>query len=272
MPDDASTVPFILPPVSTVCSRTLWLYLSDYKSSLDFFQFVVRLATVADTTAVAAAKALMTVGPNSDDKRAELQETIDNPDRAFKKLRSYSGINSKNIAVATADGFLWLISNVTQSAIKRRPELLKSGESIRVEDILEFESKRELINYLVDRKVNALSFGGMKQIEKFVLDYLGIEVFATDRDRAKMRTLIEIRNIYAHNRGVVNHVFLDRVRGLDDLTGMSFALGQSVHLDFDTLMSFSEVALQTAISLDQQVSRKFGIRMKRISSWIASEQ
>jgi hypothetical protein len=159
----------------------------------------VKLATAADTTAVAAAKALMAVGPDSHDRRIELQETIENPDRAFKKLRRYSGINSRNIAVSTADGFLWFISNVTQSAIKRRPELLKSGESIRVEDILEFENKRDLVNYLVDRKVNALSFGGMKQIEKFVLDYLGIEVFATERDRAKMRTLIEIGNIFAHN-------------------------------------------------------------------------
>lgn len=272
MPHDGSVSRFILPPVSTICSRTLWVFLSDYKKSIDFFFFVVGLASSADRIAVTAAKALIDYSNKSQDDFKSLQDTIDNPDRAFKNLKKFGGINSKNIAVATADGFLWFISNAIQAAMKKRPELLKSSESVRIEEIMEFESRKDLINYLIDRKVNALSYGGMKQIEKFVLDSLGVEIFESESERAKLRTLIEVRNIFAHNRGVVNHVFLERVNGLERHTGMKFVLGQSVHLDFDELMLFSEVALKVAISLDQKICRKFHIRMKRISSWLSAEK
>ncbi|WP_430436209.1 hypothetical protein [Oceanibaculum nanhaiense] len=254
---------FYFPPHSTLTSRNLYLFLLDYYKILDLFFFTIRLAHNADNAALNASKALISI-TKDEKERQRYQKTIDNPDRAVKKLNDFSGLNSKNLTVNTVDAFLWFVSATIQGAMKKRPEMVKSGESVRIEDIFEFSNKRELINYLIDRKVNSLSYGGMSKIEKFISESMGITMFPDEDARELMQIFVEVRNIHVHNRGFVNRVFLSRATLHEKF---KFIEGKKAHLGFDELVRLTQVCVQTAIDLDIKVCKKFGIERKRYSTW-----
>lgn len=267
MATDAEPGGFHLPQEKVVCTKTFWEFVSAYKETLDFFFFTVELAHRADHVSLTSAKALVGLEKDSN-KRERLQEIIDNPGRVSKKLAAFSEINSRNILTGIADSFLWYISNIIQQAIRRKPEIIKSGETVRVDDIFNYSSRRELINYLIDRKINSLSYGGLKQIEKYLTDSLGVELFNNERDRNLLRIFIEIRNIHTHNRGVVNRIFLDRVGGIVGEFDFNFKEGRKAHLGFDELSDFANTCVITAQSLDENTSRKFSIERRKISTWL----
>ncbi len=149
MSHESESEGFYIPPASSMCTQTYSQFLSTYKESIDSFFFTVRLANRADEIALTAAKALIALETN-ESKRANLQNHINNPIRAAKELHRFREIYSKNISTSIADSFLWYISNIIQQSMKRKPEIIKSGETIRIEEIFNYPSRRELINYLID--------------------------------------------------------------------------------------------------------------------------
>jgi hypothetical protein len=180
-------------------------------------------------------------------------------------------LNSRNIVANTAEAFLWYVSNIIQDAIRRKPQLMISSETMKIEDIFNYSNRRELVNYLIDRKINSLSYGGLRQIEKYLSETLGIVLFQDPFTKNMLRIFIEVRNIHAHNRGYVNKVFLDRVG--ECLDGLDFRLeeGKKAHLDYDALCMFSRVCVETAMHLDKEVSQKFKIDKKRLSTWLVKK-
>lgn len=271
MNDESKPEGFYLPPKSSTCTQTYWQFLSAYKEAIDFFFFTLHLAHRADDVALTAAKALIAF-ETDEEKKARLQANIENPVRKAKELHRFSEINSKNISTSIADSFLWYISNIIQQAMKRRPEIIKSGETVKVEEIFNYPSRRDLINYLIDRKINTLSYGGLKQIEKFIAEALNIDLFSTENDRNLLRIFIEVRNIQTHNRGYVNRIFLDRVEDLLPSSHFEFKEGKKAHLDFDDLSLISKVCINTSLNLDTKAAKKFGIEKKRISTWLKDKK
>lgn len=255
---------FYFPKNSILVSKNLHLFLLDYYRVIDMFFFTVHLAHRVDEAGLTASKALLPLA-RDDIERDKYQSVIDSPERAVKKLNEFSILNSKNLTVNVVDSFLWFISATIQSAMKKRPEMAKSGESVKVEEIFEFANRKDLINYLIDKKVNSLSYGGMLKIEKFILDTMGVEVFEDQSSRELMKIFVEIRNIQTHNRGIVNHLFLSRTTQHEKF---GFSEGKRAQLDFDELVTFTRVCVEAAINLDENLCSKFGIERRRYSTWL----
>lgn len=254
---------FYFPPQSILTSRALYLFLRDYHKVVDLFFFTVQLAHGADNASLKVSKALIPFATNEEEKQ-RLQANIENPEKAVKKLNDFSSLNSKNLTVNIVDAFLWFVSTTIQGAMRKRPEMVRSGESVKIEDIFEFSNKRELIDYLIDRKVNSLSYGGMSKVEKFINDSMGVPIFPDEEARALMQIFVEVRNIQVHNRGIVNRVFLGRV---PQHPKFQFVEGKRAHMDFDKLVDLTGVCVGSAIDLDTKICKKFGIKRKRYSTW-----
>ena len=86
------------------------------------------------------------------------------------------------------------------------------------------------MNYLVDRKINDLSYGGMRKIEEYTKDRLGTEFVEDIKTRKLLVIFMELRRIDVHNRGYVNDVFLHRI--VDDC-GFKFEKNKRYHVDFE---------------------------------------
>lgn len=148
--------------------------------------------------------------------------------------------------------------------MKRRPELVKSRTMISAEDIFDFRSRREIINFLIDKKINDLTYGGMSKIEAFVQDSLGVDVFTDQKTRGAMQFFIEVRNIHTHNRSIVNRRFLSRAKVPP---GISASEGKRLMLSFDDLLFLANAAISASSGLDGKLAGKFKIERKRLSTW-----
>jgi len=254
-----------LPNFQSTCTEPFWLFLKEYRETIGLFYFGLELAQHRDRAVQISSEALLP-GEADETKRAELKAMLENPDRTMKRYTAFARLNSKNMTTNIVDGLLWYLSKIIQESIQRRPELVKSGETLRVEEVFDFASRKEMIDYLIDRKINALSYGGMKQIEKYISDALGIEMFENDEDRRLLKIFVEMRNIHAHNRGHLNRIFLDRIGPFEDL-GFNFKEGKRTYFGYDNLVRLSAVCLRIAHSLDGKVGKKFRIQRKRCSTW-----
>ena len=259
-----SNQPINIPEVSSneLCTKPLYYLLEDYLNVLDAFFFMVHLATSADRISLNAAKVLSEGGREDDLRRYE--ERLKNPDPASKRIQKYSWYTSRNLVNTIVDAYLSFISTMIQSVLARVPDAMRSSETIRVEEILDFSSKSELVSYLVERKVNSLSYGGLNAIEKYLQSNLGVSLYRDEKSRLDVLFVIEVRNINSHNRGYVNRLFVDRTRSLKREVP---SIGKRSHIDLDLLGELSASILDSSRFLDEQIASKFRIRRKKLQTW-----
>lgn len=260
--DAQNPEPLYFPNGITKGSRSLATFLYDYRKLLDFFFFSVHLADRADHGVQIASQALLKSGLGTEEERAKYQKSLENKGAVAKKLQSYYAVNSRHLVTTTTDLVLWYFSSIIQEAIKRRPDILKSGEQITYEEVLALPTRSAIVNYLIDKKINSLSYGGIRQMERYIKERLGNELFENDEERTLFSTFVELRNIYVHNRAIVNQLFISRIQSHQRF---QFTLGKQYHVDYDEFATLANNAVKVASRLDQAIAQKFGVRAKRLS-------
>jgi hypothetical protein len=251
------------PPSNTVCTDAFSLFLQEYHRNLDYFFFVVQLVSRVDQGRVRAAKALIP-GETDADERARLEKNANDADATLRELTRHSTVQSRNLTNGIVNAFQRYFSSIIHIAALKKPMIMASSQTIRVDDIFRFTRHQDLVAFIIDRKINDLSYGGLSEMEKYFDDRLGVRMFDTDRQRELLRLFVEVRNINVHNGGVVNELFTNRV-GLVD--GFPYKKGRSFHVDMEALVALSENAMQVARRIDETVSKKFALKRKTHLAW-----
>ena len=167
--------------------------------------------------------------------------------------------------IRSVDNFLSYMSEIMQASIRRKPELLKSNEQVRIDDVLRFSNQRDLIDFLLNRKLNELAYGGIRAIEEFLESRTNIPIASNEEARGKLSVAIELRNVYTHNRGILNELFIGRLSNVSH--EFDFNIGKPFHASFDDVSSLANNLFDLACELDQEFVQKFRIRKKRYSTW-----
>jgi hypothetical protein len=238
------------PTAKDKCSEPLHRFISEYDDLVGAFLFTIMMAKQIDMTRNIAARALDFV--KKDD--SEYQH-----DDAFKTVQKYGPFLSRNLVIGMANNFFSYVSEVLQIVLQRKPEVLRSSERLTNEEVLQFSRIKELVAFMADKKVNELAYGGLKGVEVYVKDRLGVSMFDNDDERVKLTILAELRNIHTHNRGIVNEIFLKRV-GRQNHDNFDFKLDQPTHASFDQFVLLSRNAIEVALRLDRNLAAKFRIK------------
>lgn len=217
----------------------------------------------ADESRRVAAKALAGAG-GSDLDRERYEKVLEDPEPVLRALKKHSTVVSQNLTNGIVNSFQRYFSSIIQTAAKKRPEMLSSSQHVKLDDVLKFSRHKDLISFIIDRKINELSYGGLNDMERYFDDRLGVPMFNEDKERKLLRLFFEIRNINVHNGGIVNDIFSGRV---GDVPGFSYKIGKNFHVDFDSLSILSMNAMKVAEGIDRAVSAKFKIRCKTCNSW-----
>lgn len=249
-----------------LCTKAFHGFLSEFRQAHHLFLFTVDLAAQTDRRRVTAAQALIKALGERDPEYDKYKQAIEDPDRVLSSLKKFASSNSRNLVLTTCNSFLCYYSEIIQAAINKRPELLRSKQTIRWDELLGFSRFSDIVSYLIDKKINELSYAGIMQMDEFMSERLGIEAATSDVQRNLVNILVEIRNIHTHNRGVVNSIFLSRVR---DHMHFDFVNGKFFHVDYDEFVLLSTNAIEVALLIDEAIAKKFGLRRKRYGSWKA---
>lgn len=248
------------------CTEPFSRFLDEFRSHSDFFFFVVNLVARADENRLTAAKALV-VGARSDAERRKYEETINTPDLVLKQLKKHSRLLSQTLTNGIVNSFQRYFSSIIQSVAIKRPAVISSSQSIKVDDILRFSRHKDLVSFIIDKKINDLSYGGLGELEKYFSDRLGVPMFKDENERKLLRIFVESRNINVHNAGIVNDLFVSRV---GEVKGFPYKTGKTLHLDLDDIATLSGNAMRVARQIDEEVGGKFGLRRKAYKDWLAT--
>jgi hypothetical protein len=266
--DSDSAPPEIVPrwpKPQASCSEAGYRFQLQHFRVFDFFLFVLTLSTNADKIRFTAAKALDSGGDK--ESVANFEKVQQNPDPTFRKLKSFGGYQSELMIIRLVDNFMSFLSETLQACMSKKPELLRSKEQIKTEDVLRFTNRRDLVDFLINRKLNELSYGGLRGIEEFLDQRLNVALVNKDDEYALLGIAIELRNIYTHNRGVVNELFLSRIASHEH--GYNFTQGKRFHADFGEIVDLANNLFEIALRLDGKAMAKFGLLKKRFVTWDA---
>ena len=251
-------------------SEALARFHRTYKSIFDFFFFTVELSHAIDDMRDIATEALAKVGNRNDNNRSLIAPPAKRKP-ARERLAEFSSIQSRNITISLVDNFLCYLSEIIQNVMIKRPEILRSSESIRFDEVLQFSKFADLKQYIVDKKINELSYRGMGEFESYVQSRFGIDLFASDEERSLLTIFIESRNIITHNRGVPNDIFMKRIRNHSH-EQFSFTSGKRVHYGFDHLTILSNNTTIIARRLDDTICKKYKLKRNPDSKWNSDGQ
>lgn len=250
------------PSATKSCSEPLYRFVKTYDEIIGFFFLTILMATKIDHSAKIANDALRKI----DGKPAQRMDA-----GAFRRVQDYREILSRNLVTEMANNFLCYLSEIIQIVVRRKTDVLKSAERLTTEEILQFSRLSELTAYIADRKINELSYGGLRGMADFISDRLGLGLFEKKDQETLLTILVELRNIHTHNRGVVNDLFLQRVKQAKH-PQFQFQANKKYHVNFDEFTLLSRNAVDLAIALDEKVCTKFKIKRHRYKRRLSKDK
>jgi len=241
------------PSDTKTCTDAFYRFIVEYDDIIGLFLFTTTNAAKIDEMQAIAAHALA----DKTERQKKPREAF-NKNEAFGKVRKYSRLLSRDLVISMTNNFQCYLSAILQEVMTKRHEVLRSSERITTEDALQFNRLRDLRSFIADKKINELSYGGLKQIQDFAAERFGIDMFGHHEERALLTIFVELRNIHTHNRGIVNQLFLNRIGA--GHKRFSFELGDEYHVDFDDFIILSRNAIAVAQRLDDLLATKFKLK------------
>lgn len=254
------------PKGSTRCTEAFSKFLNEFRSHTDFYFFICHIVGIVDKNRVIAAKALLTHASDNE-QRQRYEETINKPDIVLNQLQKHAKILAQNLTNGIVNSFQRYFSSIIQSTALKKPIVLSSSQTVKIDDVLKFTKHKDLVSFIVDRKINELSYGGLSDMENYFDDRLGVKMFKDNEERELLKLFIEARNINVHNGGIVNEIFANRVGKVD---GFPYKIGKLFAVDLDDLARLSSNAMKVAVEIDGAVSTKFRLRCKTHKAWQAA--
>jgi hypothetical protein len=163
----------------------------------DFLQWIVRSAIHLDLAVKDIAKTERQSGRSDESLRRELAVGAG----ASRKIFVFYRLMTEMALCRAVDNYLIYLTELLASIFRAKPESLRSGEEVKLDFVLAHPTRAGLIRAIIDRKVNQLSYQGMRDLNQFLSRKLGFELFQNKDALEHAILLVEIRNIIVHARG-----------------------------------------------------------------------
>ncbi|ROI06758.1 hypothetical protein EGI16_02300 [Chryseobacterium sp. G0240] len=154
--------------------------------------------------------------------------------------------------IKTVDNFQNYFKEILSEIVKIRPEILKSKETEKLDFILSFNSREEMINAIAEKKINSLFYLGINDIKKYFSEKLNVEIFK-DREY-EINLIVKQRNLAVHNRSVINKEFITEFPNEKDLTE-----GLSLKFDFTYVEKINHILYSIINDIDKKLSQKYNL-------------
>lgn len=173
----------------------------------------------------------------------------------FKKQQ---GLFKELIMCRAVDNYLTYLTQLITIVLQANPEMLKSSETITLQELLSHESLEQVIHHVVERKVNELSYKGIRDLYDYLKQRYGIDLFKDAEDLETTAKYVEMRNVITHNRGIINQQFIKRLKEKMDY------IGQHVSVIEGNPMELIAHFLLRVLDLDSRVAEKFTLPLEEL--------
>ncbi|MNZ40213.1 hypothetical protein D3C78_577250 [compost metagenome] len=132
-----------------------------------------------------------------DDRSAIIiKKILENDQQRHDELRFFL---YSNILVSVWGAFETYIQMLFEELLTKKPEMLKSKETILLEDII--SNKENIVNYLVERQIETIGHFKVEDLISYLKKKINFTLTPTETKNIK--EVYFIRNIIAHKSGIV---------------------------------------------------------------------
>jgi len=172
-----------------------------------FLKWVVVSALELDDAVRDIAKSKRLAGRTDESLRRDLAVGAG----AFRKIGLFYRLMTEMALSRVVDSYLTYLTELLSLIFRASPASLRSGEEVKLDFVLAHATRASLIKAIIDRKVNQLSYQGMRSLSLFLSKRLGFDLFQDKQSLERAVLLVEMRNLIVHTRGIVNDTFIQRV-------------------------------------------------------------
>jgi hypothetical protein len=238
---------YVPKPMSEACS----VFLADHWQVATYIAFVNLLAIERDENNRKRAIAILKADTPVPEKTGLVKELLEHHG-AWDALATRHQLLLQMVLCRAVDSYLCYITDLLAAIFVTRPETLRSNEQVTLDEVLQHADMKDLVAYLAEEKVLKLSFKGMRELTKELSKRPGLVLFGDDASLENAVRIIELRNLIAHARGVVNRLFLSRVPG--------FPANAGDRLEFDQMQVFQDVDFlaRSVCDIETRAASKYG--------------
>ena len=235
-------------------TNAAWEFFRNTFRVIDFEAYVDWVSAELDETSRNTGMFLLKVDeplPNMDIeliKRMELEGMA-----AVKGWKQFEPFHAEGVFSLVVDSFLTYVTDLLTTIYKTKPQALRSGEQVRIDEVLRFSTMDELIEFFSERKVHQLFYQGMKTWHRVLEKELSLSIFKVPHELERAILLVEKRNLVRHARGIVNKVFLQR----QPYSG--YSLGERLKFDRGQVTEDILFLAKTVANVDVTAVEKFKI-------------
>lgn len=165
--------------------------------------------------------------------------------------KTYEIFYGQMIFARTVDNIQTYLKEVLEEVVRKKPNILKSKETERLDFILDFNNIDQLRKAITDKKIQQLFYAGIDKIELYFRERLGVEIFESTEEKHDFSQAIKSRNLIVHNRGLVTNEFLKETA----LEGLK--IGEMIHMSYQNLSRLNVAVNNFAVRLDEKLIEKF---------------
>lgn len=157
------------------------------------------------------------------------------------------------IFARTIDNVQTYFKEILAEVVLKRPEVLKSKETERLDFILSHSSMEELQAAITEKKVEALFYAGFDKIESFFRERVGIEIFESEDQKADFNSAIKSRNLIVHNRGIITKEYIKNtnIEGLIE--------GNMIQASYESISKLNISINNLVARIDETLINKFNL-------------
>jgi hypothetical protein len=237
------------PPIPEAMTPPGWSFQRENDRIVGFVFYITQLATLMDERTRVAVRALYE--SKDPEKCREALENVEKQGAVQALRKLHSRMILEMMLSRAVENFLAYVTELLTLVFRSRPETLRSSETVRLDAILQHGTMEELIRDLAERRVNQLSYQGMRDLAAYLSHRLGFELFSDPEHLERAIGIIECRNIIVHNRGRVNEVFRSRV------PSVPAAVGDPLEIDTDQIFENLEFLALSVYDADARAVQKF---------------
>lgn len=169
------------------------------------------------------------------------------------ELETYEEFYGQMAYARSIDNLLTYFKEILAEVIIKKPSILKSRETERLDFILDYDSIEELQTAIAEKKIESLFYGGIDKIESYFEERLGVNLFKTEELKSEFNQAIKNRNLIVHNRGIISKEYLK------EFPKIRLKLGDIIKISYEDISRVNLILLNFVAYLDNELATKFNL-------------
>lgn len=222
---------------------------------LSMFHFIIDMAMRGDhVQRIAEAVLDRSANPGNPDFDKSPEELLKtDPGPRIKQLRRMRQELLELFLANAIDNFETYVVSIVREILKKKPQILRTREqTLTIEYVMQFPSIPELMNELIEGKVNSLSYEGFIALQKWCMKKQ-IPLAVPEGAQEIVVELIATRNAIVHNRGRVDDKYLRAIKN------SNFKKDEKRTITVDNYLEAEPMLGSIVIATDDAAVAKYGL-------------